>query len=128
MPATLDGAILAKMADRRQIVGGIVDGPLDLDAAVDAEAARVKKISSPVAGLADVLIAPNIEAGNMIYKDLAFMADAQTAGLVVGARVPIVLTSRADTAAARRFSAAAAVLYADALARDRQSILPENAE
>jgi phosphotransacetylase len=128
MPATLDGAILAKMADRRQIVGGIVDGPLDLDAAVDAEAARVKKISSPVAGLADVLIAPNIEAGNMIYKDLAFMADAQTAGLVVGARVPIVLTSRADTAAARRFSAAAAVLYADALARDRQSILPEQAE
>jgi phosphotransacetylase/acyl dehydratase len=128
MPATLDGAILAKMADRQQIVGGVVDGPLDLDAAVDAEAARIKKISSPVAGLADVLIVPNIEAGNMIYKDLAFMADAQTAGLVVGARVPIVLTSRADTAAARRFSAAAAVLYADALARDRDSVLPENAE
>ena len=128
MPATLDGAVLAKMADRRQIVGGIVDGPLDLDAAVDAEAARVKNISSPVAGLADVLIVPNIEAGNMIYKDLAFMADAQTAGLVVGARVPIVLTSRADTAAARRFSAAAAVLYADALERDRQSVLPENVE
>ena len=128
MPATLDGAVLAKMADRRQIVGGIVDGPLDLDAAVDAEAARVKNISSPVAGLADVLIVPNIEAGNMIYKNLAFMADAQTAGLVVGARVPIVLTSRADTAAARRFSAAAAVLYADALERDRQSVLPENVE
>ena len=128
MPATLDGAVLAKMADRRQIVGGIVDGPLDLDAAVDAEAARVKNISSPVAGVADVLIVPNIEAGNMIYKDLAFMSDAQTAGLVVGARVPIVLTSRADTAAARRFSAAAAVLYADALERDRQSVLPENVE
>jgi phosphotransacetylase len=128
MPATLDGAILAKMADRRQIVGGIIDGPLDLDAAVDREAARIKHISSPVAGIADVLIAPNIEAGNMVYKNLAFMADAQTAGLVVGARVPIVLTSRADTAAARRFSAAAAVLYADVLARDPASILPDTAE
>lgn len=128
MPATLDGAILAKMADRGQIVGGIVDGPLDLDAAVDAEAARIKHISSPVAGLADVLIVPNIEAGNMIYKNLAFMADAQIAGLVVGARVPVILTSRADTAAARRFSAAAAVLYADALARDPTILLPETAE
>ena len=128
MPATLDGAILAKMADRRQIVGGIVDGPLDLDAAVDAETARIKHITSPVAGLADVLIVPNIEAGNMVYKNLAFMADAQTAGLVVGARVPVILTSRADTAAARRFSAAAAVLYADALARDPAILLPETAE
>jgi len=128
MPATLDGAILAKMADRRQIVGGIVDGPLDLDAAVDAAAARTKHIASPVAGIADVLVVPNIEAGNMIYKNLAFMADAQIAGLVVGARVPVVLTSRADTADARRFSAAAAVLYADALARDPAGILPEPAE
>ncbi len=128
MPATLDGAILAKMADRGQIVGGIVDGPLDLDAAVDAEAARIKHISSPVAGLADVLIVPNIEAGNMVYKNLAFMADAQTAGLVVGARVPVILTSRADTASARRFSAAAAVLYADTLARDPSALLPETAE
>lgn len=128
MPATLDGAILAKMADRRQIVGGIVDGPLDLDAAVDAEAARIKHISSPIAGLADVLIVPNIEAGNMVYKNLAFMADAQTAGLVVGARVPVVLTSRADTAAARRFSAAAAVLYANALANDSTILLPKTAE
>ena len=128
MPATLDGAILAKMADRRQIVGGIVDGPLDLDAAVDAGAAAIKHISSPVAGLADILIVPNIEAGNMVYKNLAFMADAQTAGLVVGARVPVILTSRADTAAARRFSAAAAVLYSDALARDPAILLPETAE
>src|SRR5271165_2692599 len=128
MPATLDGAILAKMADRRQIVGGIVDGPLDLDAAVDADAARVKNISSPVAGCADVLIAPNIEAGNMVYKNLAFMADAQMAGLVVGARTPVILTSRADTPAARRFSAAAAVLYADTLARDPAIVLPETAE
>lgn len=128
MQATLDGAILAKMADRRQIVDGIVDGPLDLDAAVDSEAARIKHISSPVAGLADVLIVPNIEAGNMVYKNLAFMADAQTAGLVVGARVPVILTSRADTAAARRFSAAAAVLYADALVHDPAILLPETAE
>jgi phosphate acetyltransferase/phosphate butyryltransferase len=128
MPATLDGAILAKMADRGQIVGGTVDGPLDLDAAVDAEAARIKHITSPVAGLADVLLVPNIEAGNMVYKNLAFMADAQTAGLVVGARVPVILTSRADTAAARRFSAAAAVLYADALARDPAILHPETAE
>ena len=128
MPASLDGAILAKMADRGQIVGGIVDGPLDLDAAVDVEAAGIKHISSQVAGLADVLIVPNIEAGNMVYKNLAFMADAQTAGLVVGARVPVILTSRADTAAARRFSAAAAVLYADALARDPAILLPETAE
>ena len=128
MQATLDGAILAKMAERGQIVGGIVDGPLDLDAAVDAEAARIKHISSPIAGLADILIVPNIEAGNMVYKNLAFMADAQVAGLVVGARVPVILTSRADTAAARRFSAAAAVLYADALARDPAGILPEPTE
>jgi len=128
MPASLDGAILAKMADRRQIVGGIVDGPLDLDAAVDLDAARIKNISSPVAGVADVLIVPNIEAGNMIYKNLAFMADAQTAGLVVGARVPLILTSRADTAAARSFSAAAAVLYAEALARDPSIMLPETSE
>ncbi len=128
MPASLDGAILAKMADRGQIVGGIVDGPLDLDAAVDAEAAKIKHIVSPVAGVADVLVVPNIEAGNMIYKNLAFMADSQMAGLVVGARVPIVLTSRADTPDARRFSAAAAVLYADALGRDRAAILPEPSE
>ena len=128
MPATLDGAILAKMADRRQIVGGIVDGPLDLDAAVDSEAARIKHISSPVAGVADVLIVPNIEAGNMVYKNLAFMADAEVAGLVVGARVPVILTSRADTAASRRFSAAAAVLYAHALAQNPAILLPETAE
>jgi phosphotransacetylase len=128
MQATLDGAILAKMADRRQIVGGIVDGPLDLDAAVDSTAARIKHIESKVAGLADILVVPNIEAGNMVYKNLAYMADAQTAGLVVGARVPVMLTSRADSADARRFSAAAAVLYADALARDPSGILPEPME
>ncbi len=128
MPATLDGAILAKMADRRQIVGGIVDGPLDLDAAVDSGAAKVKHIESPVAGAADILIAPNIEAGNMVYKDLTFMANSQAAGLVVGAKVPVILTSRADSAATRRFSAAAAVLYAQALARDPSIVFPEVAD
>lgn len=128
MPASVDAAILAKMADRRQIGGAVVDGPLDLDAAVDPAAALTKQIDSPVAGLADVLLAPNIEAANMIYKDLGFMADAQSAGLVVGARVPLILTSRADTAVARRFSAAASVLYADALARDPAGILPEPSE
>lgn len=124
MPSTLDAAVLAKMSDRGQIVGGIVDGPLDLDAAVDADAARIKHIVSPVAGCANVLIVPNIEAGNMIYKEFSFMADAQTAGLVVGARVPMILTSRADAEEARRFSAAAAVLYAAALARDFAAIVP----
>ena len=128
MPATTDSAILAKMADRRQIVGGIVDGPLDLDAAVDAEAARIKHIVSPVAGCADVLIVPNIEAGNMVYKDLVFMADAQSAGLVVGARVPVILTSRADNAEDRRFAAAAAALYANAAAKDPSIINPEISE
>ena len=125
MPATTDGAILAKMADRGQILGGIVDGPLDLDAAVDAEAARIKHIVSPVAGSADVLVVSNIEAGNMVYKDLVFMADAQSAGLVVGARVPLILTSRADNAEDRRFAAAAAALYANAAAKDPSIISPE---
>ena len=125
MPSTLDAAIIAKMADRGQIVGAIVDGPLDLDAAIDENAARIKNIVSPVAGAADILIVPNIEAGNMIYKEFAFMADAQTAGLVVGARVPIILTSRADSVASHRYSAAVAVIYADALARDPASILLE---
>jgi len=88
----------------------------------------VKHIVSPVAGAADVLVVPNIEAGNMVYKNLAFMSDAETAGLVVGARVPVMLTSRADSAAARRFSAAAAVLYADALRRDPEAIQPTTAD
>ncbi len=97
MPATSDGAILAKMADRCQIAGGAVDGPLDLDAAAYAAAARIEHISSPIAGLSDVLIVPNIDAGQTVYKNLAFTADAQTAGLVVGARVAVTPASRADT-------------------------------
>jgi phosphate acetyltransferase len=115
MPATMDAAALAKMADRRQIVGGIVDGPLDLASAVDEGAAQIKGLKSPVAGKADILIAPDIEAGNMMYKELTFMAGAQVAGLVMGARVPVILTSRADTAQSRMFSCALAVLMAEAI-------------
>jgi phosphotransacetylase len=124
MQATLDAAALAKMADRRQIVGGIVDGPLDLDIAVDKEAARVKGVETPVAGVANILIAPNIEAGNMMYKELTFMAGAQSAGLVMGARVPVILTSRADTPQARLFSCALAVLFAEASEKDPSLLHP----
>ena len=115
---------LAKMADRRQIVGGIVDGPLDLDIAVDKEAARIKGVETPVAGQADILIAPNIEAGNMMYKELTFMAGAQAAGLVMGARVPVILTSRADYAAVETRSAALAVLLATATVKDPSLLHP----
>jgi len=118
MPSTLDGAALAKMADRRQIVGGIVDGPLDLDGAVDPEAAKIKRIDSPVAGQADVLIAANIDAGNAMYKEFLFMAGAQAACCVMGAKVPVILTSRADTAETRTLSSALAVLIADAVRRN----------
>ncbi len=128
MIATMDAAALAKMADRRQIVGGIVDGPLDLDIAVDEEAARIKGVESPVAGKADILIAPNIEAGNMMYKELTFMAGAQTAGLVMGARVPVILTSRADTAQTRLFSCGLAVLLAEATAKDPSLLHPATCE
>ncbi len=128
MPATLDAAALAKMADRRQIVGAVVDGPLDLDIAVDEEAARVKGVESPVAGKADILIAPNIEAGNMMYKELAFMAGAQVAGLVMGARVPVILTSRADTPQARLFSCGLAVLLSEAIAKDPSLLHPVTCE
>jgi phosphate acetyltransferase len=128
MPATMDAAALAKMADRRQIVGGVVDGPLDLDTAVDEHAARIKGVESPVAGKADVLIAPNIEAANMMYNELMFMAGAQTAGLVMGARVPLILTSRADTAQTRLFSCALAVLLAEATAKDFSLLDPATRE
>jgi phosphate butyryltransferase len=111
IPSTLDAAILSKMADRGQIKGGIVDGPLAMDNAVDVEAARTKGIVGMVAGHADVLIAPNLESGNMLAKQLVFMSDADTGGLVVGAKAPVMLTSRADDEYARLMSAALAVLY-----------------
>lgn len=111
IPSTVDAAALAKMAERGQIKGGLVDGPLAMDNAVDLEAARTKGIQSSVAGRADVLVAPNLEAGNMLAKQLVFLSQADTGGLVVGAKVPVMLTSRADDEHARLMSAALAVLY-----------------
>jgi phosphate acetyltransferase len=128
MPSTLEAAALAKMADRNQIAGGIVDGPLDLDIAVDAASARIKGVKSPVAGLADILIAPNIDAANMMYKELSFMSAAQVAGIVMGAKVPVILTSRSDSTEARLFSTALAVLVADATARDPKLLHPATSE
>jgi len=110
MQSTLDAAALCKMADRGQIEGAILDGPLAFDNAISAVAAKEKGINSPVSGQADILIAPNLEAGNMMAKQLQYLADAQVAGLVLGARVPVILTSRADTAIARIASCALAVL------------------
>lgn len=114
IPSTLEAGALCKMADRGQIVGGVLDGPLAFDNAIDEEAARVKGIHSPVAGKADILVVPNLEAGNMVAKQLTFMADAEAAGIVLGARVPVVLTSRADSARSRLASCAVAVLFAEA--------------
>ncbi len=110
MVSTLDAAALCKMADRGQITGGIVDGPLAFDNAVSEEAAKIKGIKSPVAGRADILVAPDLEAGNMVAKQLEYMAEAQTAGIVLGARVPIALTSRADSVLSRMASCALALL------------------
>lgn len=111
MPATLDAAALSKMAERGQIKGGLVDGPLAMDNAMDVEAARTKGIHSLVAGNADVLVVPNLEAGNMLAKELTFVARAEAAGLVVGAKAPVILTSRADNDRARLASCAIAILY-----------------
>ena len=114
MPATLDAAALCKMADRGQIKGAILDGPLAFDNAADEEAARTKGIDSPVAGKADILLVPDLEAGNMLAKQLIFMANAEAAGIVAGAQVPIVLTSRADSVRTRLASCAVAALLAKA--------------
>lgn len=114
VPSTLDAAALCKMADRGQIQGGILDGPLALDNAIDIGAAKTKNIASPVAGFANVLLAPNLEAGNMLAKSLTFLANADAAGIVLGAQVPIILTSRADTTIARLASCAVASLLANA--------------
>ena len=112
--STLDAAILCKMADRGQITGGILDGPLAFDNAVSPEAAKVKGIVSPVAGEADIFIVPDLEAGNMLAKQLEYLAGAKIAGIVLGSRVPIVLTSRADKAQARLASCAIALMLANA--------------
>jgi phosphate acetyltransferase len=114
IPSTIEAAALCKMADRGQITGGILDGPLAFDNAIDPEAAKIKGIKSEVAGRAQILVVPDLEAGNMLAKNLTFLAKADAAGIVLGARVPIILTSRADSVRARMASCAAAVLYAHA--------------
>jgi phosphate acetyltransferase len=117
IPSTIEAAALCKMADRGQITGGLLDGPLAFDNAVDEEAARIKGIRSEVAGRAQILVVPDLEAGNMLAKNLAYFAKADGAGIVLGARVPIVLTSRSDSLRARMASCAVATLYADARRR-----------
>jgi phosphate acetyltransferase len=117
IPSTIEAAALCKMADRGQITGGVLDGPLAFDNAIDPEAAAIKGIKSPVAGRAQILVVPDLEAGNMLAKNLTFLSKADAAGIVLGARVPIVLTSRADSVRARMASCAIAVLHADARRR-----------
>jgi phosphate acetyltransferase len=122
IPSTVEAAALCKMSERGQIVGGLLDGPLAFDNAIDPEAARIKGIRSEVAGRAQILVVPDLEAGNMLAKNLTFLARADAAGLVLGARVPIILTSRADSVRTRMASCAAAVLFA--AARRRAAALP----
>jgi phosphate acetyltransferase len=117
VPSTVEAAALCKMADRGQITGGTLDGPLALDNAISHEAAAIKHIVSPVAGRANVLVVPDLEAGNMLAKSLSFLAGAESAGIVLGARVPIILTSRADTLVTRIASSAVATLIAAARRR-----------
>jgi phosphotransacetylase len=112
--STIDAAALCKMADRGQIVGAIVDGPLAFDTAVSSEAARIKRLVSPACGQADVLIVPDLESGNIFAKQLEYLGGAKGAGVVLGARVPIILTSRSDSAEMRLASAAWAVMFVNA--------------
>src|SRR5882724_10426485 len=114
IPSTIEAAALCKMADRGQITGGVLDGPLAFDNAIDVEAARIKGINSEVAGRAQILVVPDLESGNMLAKNLAYFAKADGAGIVLGARVPVVLTSRADSARSRMASCAVAALHAHA--------------
>lgn len=127
IPGTIDAAALCKMTDRGQIRGGLVDGPLAFDNAICADSARNKGIVSPVAGRPDVLLVPGLEAGNMIYKELVYLAGAECAGLVLGMRVPIVLTSRSDSVASRVASCALAVLVSGAAAPDRLALVEQAA-
>ncbi len=122
IPSTIEAAALCKMAERGQITGAVLDGPLAFDNAIDPEAARIKGIQSPVAGRAQILVVPDLEAGNMLAKNLTFLSNADAAGIVLGARVPIILTSRADSVRTRLASCAVAVLLADA--RRRAAALP----
>jgi phosphate acetyltransferase len=114
VPSTIEAGALCKMADRGQITGGILDGPLALDNAISLESVKIKKIDSPVAGRANVLVVPGLEAGNMLAKSLSFLANADAAGIVLGARVPIILTSRADSVMTRLASCGIAALVAHA--------------
>jgi phosphate acetyltransferase len=123
VPSTIEAAALCKMADRGQITGALLDGPLALDNAISMEAAKIKKIVSPVAGRANVLIVPDLEAGNMLAKSLSFLAGADSAGIVLGAKVPIILTSRADSVVARLASCAVAVLVARARRESMQKAI-----
>jgi phosphate acetyltransferase len=123
VPSTLEAAALCKMADRGQIVGALLDGPLALDNAISPQAAAIKKISSPVAGRANILAVPDLEAGNMLAKSLSFLADADAAGIVLGAKVPIILTSRADEEMARLASCAVAQLLVAARRADVASAI-----
>jgi phosphate acetyltransferase len=122
IPSTIEAAALCKMAERGQITGGILDGPLAFDNAIDPEAARIKGLKSEVAGRGQILVVPDLEAGNMLAKNLSFLSKADAAGIVLGARVPIVLTSRADSVRTRMASCAVALLYANA--RRRAAVLP----
>ncbi|UPT83655.1 phosphate acetyltransferase [Bradyrhizobium barranii subsp. apii] len=122
IPSTIEAAALCKMADRGQITGGILDGPLAFDNAIDLEAARIKGITSEVAGRAQILMVPDLESGNMLAKNLAYFAKADGAGIVLGARVPVVLTSRADSPRARMASCAVAALYAHARRRKAPTV------
>jgi len=123
IPSTIDAAALCKMAERGQITGGLLDGPLAFDNAISPEAAEIKGIKSAVAGRAQILVVPDLEAGNMLAKNLIFLAKADAAGIVLGARVPIILTSRADSVRTRMASCAIAVLLAHA--RRIPAVLPK---
>jgi phosphate acetyltransferase len=124
MPATLDAAALCKMSQRGQITGALLDGPLAFDNAISKEAARIKGIASEVAGDPDILLAPDLEAGNILAKQLSFLANADSAGLVLGARVPIILTSRADSVRSKIASCAVAMIAAHARRQSLQAVSP----
>lgn len=125
IPGTIEAAALCKMADRGQIQGGLLDGPLALDNAISPEAAEIKGIRSEVAGRAQILVVPDLEAGNMLAKNLTFLGGASAAGIVLGARVPVILTSRADSRSTKLASCAVASIYADHLARQRLGLSKE---
>jgi phosphate acetyltransferase len=123
VPSTVEAAALCKMAERGQITGGVLDGPLALDNAISPQAAAIKKIVSPVAGRANMLVVPDLEAGNMLAKCMSFLSGADAAGIVLGARVPVILTSRADVLITRLASCAVAQLVAAARRADAAAAL-----